>query len=73
LLPPSLGVGFAAQNDEMAVQRVTQYLGPVDTQRVGPVLDSISLFVGHTKAKHCHTLNHTAYDSRDCASAFIIR
>jgi hypothetical protein len=63
-LPPSLGVGFPAQIYEMAVQRVPQYLGPVNAKRIGPSLNGIRVFIGHTKAKHRHTPNHIAYDAR---------
>jgi hypothetical protein len=55
----------------MAVQRISQYLGAINSERLGPALDGICLFVRHTKAEHRHTADRTAYDKSSRASASI--
>jgi hypothetical protein len=66
-LLPSLSVGFALQDDKMAVHCVSQDLGPVDAEGIGPVLDGGRIVVGHTKAEHRHTVENTAYDKATSA------
>jgi hypothetical protein len=63
LLLPSLNVGFALQDHEMAVYGISQDLGAVNTEGVRPMLDRGRILIGHTKAEHRHTIENIAYDT----------
>jgi hypothetical protein len=60
---PRLRIGFAIQNDEVAMQSVAQNLGAVDAEGIGPVLNQGRVFLRHTEAKHRHTAKNIAYDN----------
>lgn len=56
---------LAGEDDQVAMQRVTQDLRTIHPQRLGPALNLGRFIVRHPEAKHCHTLQTIAYDTDD--------
>ena len=56
------GVMLAAERDQVTMQRITQELRAIHSERLGPPLDLRRFVVGHTEAQHCHTRYPSTYD-----------